>query len=98
MCFVCVQYSFIHSVYISVEPLQVHYYTEALSITARILCQSEHAEALQATTCEGLAHGPYVAAIVGFEPATFQTQLTKLATEPPRPTFLIVLIKRVKLS
>ena len=41
------------------------------------------AEALHATMGEGLAQGPYVAARVGFEPATFQTQDTKTTTEPP---------------
>jgi len=30
-----------------------------------------HTEAPQATVNEGLAHGPYVAARQGFEPATF---------------------------
>ena len=43
-----------------------------------------HAEALQATVSEGLAHGPYVA--VGFEPATLRTQGNDLTTEPPHPT------------
>jgi len=36
----------------------------------------------QATTSEGLAQGPYVAARVGFEPATLRTG-TELTTEPP---------------
>ena len=31
-------------------------------------------------------HGPYIVARVGFEPATFPTQGTKLTTEPPSPT------------
>ena len=34
------------------------------------LCQSSHAEALQATVSEGLDHGPYVAARAGFELTT----------------------------
>ena len=34
---------------------------------------------------EGLAQGTYVAARVGFEPATFRTQGTEPTTEPPRP-------------
>ncbi len=37
------------------------------------------------TTSEGLAQGHYVAARVGFEPATFRTQDTEPTTEPPRP-------------
>jgi len=47
-----------------------------------------HAGALQATASEGLAQGPYVAAGVGFEPATFQTEGAELTPEPPRPTRL----------
>ena len=34
---------------------------------------------------EGLAQGPYVAARVGFEPATIQMQVTELTNEPPGP-------------
>ena len=34
------------------------------------LCQSLHAKALQAIVSEGLAHGPFMTAGVGFEPAT----------------------------
>ena len=59
--------------------------SEALPNTALILCRSYHAEALRATASEGLAQGPYMAARVGFEPATLQTQGTKpylLATTP----------------
>ena len=35
------------------------------------------------TTSEGLTQGPYMAAGVGFEPATLQPQGTGLTTEPP---------------
>src|SRR6218665_2748735 len=35
---------------------------------------------------EGLAQGPYEAAEVGFEPATFRMQGTKPTSEPPCPT------------
>jgi len=38
---------------------------------------------------EGLAQGPYVAAGVGFEPATLRTQDTELTNESPRPTLLV---------
>ena len=61
--------------------------SEALPTTALILRWSECAKALQATASEGLAQGPYVAARVGFEPATFRTEGTKLhhrATTPHR--------------
>jgi len=33
---------------------------------------------------EGLAQGSYMAARVGFKPATLRMQGTKLTTEPPR--------------
>ena len=36
---------------------------------------------------QSLAQGPYVAARVGFEPATLRTEGTQLTTEPPRPAF-----------
>jgi len=42
-----------------------------------ILCQNYHDEALQATASEGLAQGPYVAARVGLESATLQTEGTE---------------------
>src|SRR6218665_1974849 len=71
---------------ISIAPLQVHYYSEALPTAALILCQSKHAKALQTTVSEGLAQGPYVAARVGFRPATLRTQGTELTAEPPCPT------------
>ena len=38
---------------------------------------------------EGLAQGSYLAAKVGFKPATLQTQGTKLTTEPPCPTIIL---------
>ena len=44
---------------ISIAPLQVHYYSEALPTRALILCRSQDAKALEATTSEGLAQGPY---------------------------------------
>jgi len=49
----------------------MHYYSESLPTKALILCRSEHTEALQATTSEGPAQGPYVAARVGIELALF---------------------------
>src|SRR6218665_3575228 len=70
---------------ISIAPLQAHYYSEALPTASLTLCRSSHAEALQATTCEGLAQGPDVAARVGLKPETFRTQGTEPTTEPPHP-------------
>ena len=43
-------------------------------------------EAIWATAREGFVQGPYVAARVGFEPATIRTQGAELTTKPPRPT------------
>ena len=40
--------------------------------------------AIQATVSEELGQGPYVAARVGFEPATLRTQGAELTTELPR--------------
>src|SRR6218665_1368488 len=40
-------------------------------------------ETLQATMSERLTQGPYMAARMGFEPATLRTQGTKLTTQPP---------------
>ena len=44
-----------------------------------------HIKAPQATASEGLAQGPYVAATVGFEPATFRTKGDESTDEPPQP-------------
>src|SRR6218665_4089065 len=74
---------------ISIAPFQSHYYSEALQTTAPKLRRSQHAEAQQATTSEGLGQGPYMAARVGFEPATFRTEGTELPTEPPSPKFRV---------
>ena len=43
-------------------------------------------KALQTAASAGLAQDPHVAAIVGFEPATFRAQGTEPTTEPLRPT------------
>jgi len=58
---------------ISIAPVEVHYYSEALSTTALMLCRSKHAIALQATASEELAQGLYLAAMVGFGPAILRT-------------------------
>ena len=62
---------------ISIAPLPVHYYSEALPTTAMTQCRSKHAEAPQTIASEGLAQGPYAAARVGFEPATLGSQGTE---------------------
>ena len=63
--------------------------SDTLRTTALILRRSLHAEALQATASEGLAQRSYMAARVGFEPATFRTKGTEtqhLATTPNNVT------------
>jgi len=60
-------HSFIPDIYIihsfipniSIEPLQVYYYSEALLTKALTLCRSLHAEAQHITVSEGLAQFPY---------------------------------------
>jgi len=54
---------------ISIVPLQVHYYSEALQHSMDTVSKF-HSEASQASVSEGLAQGPYVAARAGFEPTT----------------------------
>ena len=76
---------------IYIAPLQVNNYSEVLSNTALILCQSKHAEALQATTSEWLAQGHYVATREGFEHATFRTKGTEPTTEPIHPSNIIII-------
>src|SRR6218665_2261412 len=48
------------------------------------LGRSLHAEALQATSSEGLAQGPYVAARAEFEPATLPSKGIDSTNTPPR--------------
>src|ERR1700733_13215937 len=76
-------FSLIYS--ISIAPLQVTLYSEALPTTARTLCWSFHAEAHGAIVSERLAQGPYVAPRAGFEPTTLRPQtnaLTHCTTTP----------------
>ena len=46
------------------------------------------AEAPQATASEGHAQGPYMAARVGFEPATLRTKGDESTNAPPHPTII----------
>src|SRR6218665_145345 len=72
---------FIPNIYIA--PFKVHYYSDALPITALPLFPNCHVEALESTVSEGVT---YMAAKAGFEPATFRMQGTELTSEPPCPT------------
>jgi len=68
---------------ISIAPLQVHYYSEALLTTARILYRSFTPKA---TVSKGLAQGPYVAARAGVEPTTLWLRVIELTNALTRPT------------
>ena len=63
-------------------PLQVHYYPEALPTVADTMSELTRRSATDNFASEGFAEGPYVAARVRFEPATFRTLGTDPTTEP----------------
>ena len=46
---------------------------------------------LQGNSSEGLAHGPYVAARIRFDPTTLRSQGTESTTVPPHPTSMLLL-------
>ena len=77
---------FIHSFIqaISIAPLQVHYYSEALP-TQHGYCAEFHTEAPQATVSEGLVQGPYVAARAGVEPMILRTKGIDSTNAPHAP-------------
>ena len=58
---------------ISIAPLQVHNYSEALPTTARILYRG-FTRSAQATVSKGLAQGPNLAIKAGVEPTTVVRQ------------------------
>jgi len=66
-------------------------------LTARQPHRAPH-HVIQATTSEGLAQGPYVAARVGFKPATFSIEFTKhhhSATTPLNRCVLLVMVSHM---
>src|SRR6218665_859932 len=73
-------YSFIHS--ISIAPLQVRYYSDALPT------QHEYCAGVSRRSATGLAQGPYVAVRAGFELTTLQSKSFDSTNAPPRPTLL----------
>src|SRR6218665_1832245 len=77
-----VLHSFIQA--ISIAPLQVLYYSEALPITARILYRSFTPKA-QATVGKGLVQGPYLVARAGVEPTTLRLKVIASTNAPPSP-------------
>jgi len=70
---------------ISIAPLQVHCYSEALP-TQHGYYVGVSRRAPQATASEGLVQGPCVAVRAGFEPVTLRTKGAESTKEPPRPT------------
>src|SRR6218665_623612 len=70
---------------ISIAPLQVHYYSEALPTTARKLYQSFKPNRT-ATVGKGLAEGPYMAARARVEPTTLRLKAIDSTKAPPCPT------------
>jgi len=76
---------------ISIAPLQVHYYSEALPATARIVgyCIGVSCRSEQATVSKRLAQGPYMAARVGVKHTTLWLRVTDLTNAPPHPYILM---------
>jgi len=72
---------------ISIAPLQVHYYSEALP-TQNGYCIGVSRWSTIAS--EGLAQGPYVTSRTGFEPTTLRMKGNESTNEPPRPSNLSV--------
>src|SRR6218665_1690898 len=83
--FSCVHSSHSFTLTISIAPLQVHYYSEALPTTARILYQSFTLKRT-ATAGKRLAQGPYMAAIAGVKPTTLRLKYIDSSKAPPCPT------------
>src|SRR6218665_3333082 len=82
-------YILIHSfiLAISIAPLQVHYYSEAIPTTARILYRSFTPKRTgNCSLSKGLALGPHVATRAGVEPWTLRLRVIDLTNAPPRPT------------
>ena len=76
---------------ISIAPLQVLYYSDALQTTAHILYRSfTPKRTLQATISKGLSQGPYGAARAGVEPTTLRLRVIDLTNAPPRPTVEVI--------
>ena len=68
---------------ISIAPLRVLYYSEALP-TQHGYCIGVSRRSAQATAGKGLAQGPYVAARAGVEPTTFRLKVIVSSKAPPR--------------
>jgi len=69
---------------ISIAPVQVHYYSEALPIQHRY-CAGISRRSATATVSEGLAQGPYATARVGVELMTLRTKGVDSTNAPLTP-------------
>src|SRR6218665_2780887 len=80
--------TFIHSfiLVISIAPLQVLYYSEALPTTARILYRSFTPKRTGNCRYKELAPGTYVTARAGVEPTTLRLKVIASTNAPSRPT------------
>ena len=85
---VSIQSLFIHSFRLFLERLFKSTTTQRRSRHRTDSLSEFHTEAPQATASEGLAHGLYVAARAGFEPAALRTKGAESTNEPPRPQCL----------
>ena len=73
---------------ISIAPLQVHYYTEALQTTALICVAVNTLKRNRQLRAKDLPKVHTRRLGVGFERATFGTQDTETTPEPPRLTLM----------
>ena len=69
---------------ISLAPLQVHCYSEALPTQHGHRVGVPRRSPADNTASEALAHGPYLAAWAGFEPTKIRTKGDESTNEPPR--------------
>ena len=76
-------HSFIQT--ISIAPLQVHYYLEALPTQHGYCARVSHRSAT-GNCVLGLAQGPCMVARAGFEPTTIRLKVIDSTNAPPRPT------------
>ena len=75
---------------ISIAPLQVLYYSEALPTDT--VCIGVSRRSAQATVGKGLAQGPYVAARAEVEPTTLRLKVIDSTNAPPRPTIIFTIL------
>ena len=80
---------------ISIAPLEVHYYSEALP-TQHGYCIGVSRQSAQATVSKGLAQGSYVAARAGVEPTTLRLRVIDSTNASPRPVWWLIIISIIR--